>query len=101
MLSLMTRSCGIAEALRFKTVTQTPPIQYIKAIRLHQARLMRIRDDPTAAAAAARAGYERPSHFNREFKRFFDRSPRREARDVNTALSLLPPTRTGEQPDRD
>lgn len=70
MLSLTTRSCGIAEALRFRTVTQTPPIQYIKAIRLHQARLMRIRDDLSAAAASARVGYESPSHFNREFKRF-------------------------------
>lgn len=87
--------------MHFKTVTQTPPIQYIKAIRLHQARLMRIRDDLTAAATSARVGNESPSHFNREFKRFFGRSPRQEARDVKTAFSLLPPTRLGEQPDRD
>lgn len=56
MFSLMTRSCGIAEALRFETVTQTPPNQYIKAIRLHQARLMMIHDDLIAAAASARVG---------------------------------------------
>ena len=78
--------------VHFKTVTQTTPIQYIKAIRLHQARLMMIRDDLTAAAASARVGYESPSHFNREFKRFFGRSPRQEARDMKTAFSLLPPT---------
>lgn len=61
---------------------------------------MMIRDDLTAAAAA-QVGCESPSHFNREFKRFFGRSPRQEARDVKTAFSLLPPTRIGEQPDRD
>lgn len=87
--------------VHFKTGTQTPPIQYIKAIRLHQARLMMIRDDLTAAASA-RVSCESPSHFNREFKRFFfGRSPRQEACDVKTAFSLLPPTRIGEQPDRD
>jgi AraC-like DNA-binding protein len=44
--------------LHFKTVTQTSPIQYLKSLRLHQARLMMIRDNLTAAGAAARVGYE-------------------------------------------
>jgi len=75
----------------FKTITQSSPIQYIKSIRLHEARLMMIRDNVTAAAAAARVGYESPSQFSREFKRLFGRSPTDEARDMKTAFSILPP----------
>jgi len=32
---------------------------------------MMIRDGLTAASASARVGYESPSQFSREFKRFF------------------------------
>ncbi|TEA74286.1 AraC family transcriptional regulator [Allopusillimonas ginsengisoli] len=74
----------------FKVVTGTSPIQYIKSVRLHQARLLMIRDNLTAAAAAARVGYESPSQFNREFKRTFGRSPGEEAREMKTAFALLP-----------
>lgn len=76
----------------FKSFAKTSPIQYIKSVRLHQARLLMIRDDLTAAAAAARVGYESPSQFNREFKRLFGRSPGEEAREMRAAFSLLPPT---------
>jgi AraC-like DNA-binding protein len=76
----------------FKTVTQTSPIQYIKSTRLHQARLMMIRDGLTAAAASARVGYESPSQFSREFKRFFGRSPVEEVRDLRVSFALSPAT---------
>ncbi|MBB5017711.1 AraC-like DNA-binding protein [Chitinivorax tropicus] len=62
----------------FKAVTSTSPIQYIKAIRLHQARLMMIRNGTTAAAASVKVGYESASQFSREFKRLFGRSPTEE-----------------------
>jgi len=75
----------------FKAVTATSPIQYIKSVRLHQARLIMIRDAATAAGAAARVGYESASQFNREFKRFFGRSPGEEAREMRTAFALMPP----------
>ncbi|WP_225217916.1 AraC family transcriptional regulator [Luteimonas colneyensis] len=74
----------------FKTVTQTSPIQYIKSTRLHQARLLMIRDGLTAAAASARVGYESPSQFSREFKRFFGRSPVEEVRDLRVSFALSP-----------
>jgi len=76
----------------FKRFARTSPIQYIKSVRLHQARLLMIRDDLTAAAAAARVGYESASQFNREFKRLFGRSPGEEAREMRVAFSLLPAT---------
>ena len=74
----------------FKTVTQTSPIQYIKSTRLHQARLLMIRDGVTAAAASARVGYESPSQFSREFKRFFGRTPVEEVRDLRASFALSP-----------
>ncbi|WP_454725933.1 MULTISPECIES: AraC family transcriptional regulator [Cupriavidus] len=75
----------------FKAVAATSPIQYIKSVRLHQARLMMIRDHVTAAGAAARVGYESASQFNREFKRLFGRSPGEEARKMRSAFALMEP----------
>lgn len=75
----------------FKAVTTTSPIQYIKAIRRHQARLLRIRSGENAATAAERVGYESPSQFSREFKRLFGRSPTDETRYLKHLLALSPP----------
>ncbi len=77
--------------VQFKAVTATSPIQYIKAIRLHQARLMMIRKGVGAAKASEQVGYESPSQFSREFKRLFGRSPTEEVRALQALLSLAPP----------
>ncbi|MBA2779017.1 AraC family transcriptional regulator [Billgrantia kenyensis] len=82
--------------VRFKAVTQTSPLQYIKSTRLHQARMMMIRDGLPAAAAAARVGYESASQFSREFKRFFGRPPGEEVREMKASLALLPPERVAD-----
>jgi len=74
--------------LHFKTVTHTSPIQYLKSLRLHRARLMLIQQNMTAAGAAARTGYESDSQFSREFKRLFGRSPAEEARIMKQAFRL-------------
>lgn len=63
----------------FKAVTSTSPIQYLKATRLHQARLIMVRNEVTASLASAQVGYESPSQFSREFKRMFGRGPAEEA----------------------
>ncbi|WP_459615781.1 AraC family transcriptional regulator [Bordetella sp. 2513F-2] len=76
----------------FKAVTMTSPLQYIKAIRLHQARLMMIRSGLSAATASDRVGYESPSQFSREFKRLFGRSPTDEARHLKQLLAMSGPT---------
>ncbi len=62
----------------------------MKAIRLHQARLLMIRDGSTAAAAAADVGYASNSQFGREFKRFFGRTPVEEVRCMKAPFSLSP-----------
>jgi AraC-like DNA-binding protein len=53
----------------FKAITQVSPMQYVKSTRLHQARLLMVRQDLTAEAASHAAGYTSPSQFSREFKR--------------------------------
>ncbi|VUD40410.1 HTH-type transcriptional regulator YesS [Thalassocella blandensis] len=76
----------------FKAVTQTTPIQYLKTIRLHRARLLMVRQNLTALSASYEVGYESPSQFNREFKRLFGRPPAEEARHMKR-LYLIPPLR--------
>jgi len=49
-----------------------------------------IRDGLSAASASSRVGYESPSQFSREFKRFFGRSPIEEVREMRASFSLSP-----------
>lgn len=75
----------------FKTVTSTSPMQYLKSTRLHQARLLMVRNDVTASVASNQVGYESLSQFSREFKRLFGRSPVEEAERMRRAFALPPP----------
>jgi AraC-like DNA-binding protein len=59
----------------FKTMTGTSPMRYVQSTRLHQARLLMLRQHTTAAAAATAVGYESASQFSREFRRLFGRPP--------------------------
>lgn len=59
----------------FRAMTGTSPMRYVQSTRLHQARLLMLREHATAAAAAAAVGYESASQFSREFKRLFGRPP--------------------------
>lgn len=78
----------------FKTVTGTTPIQYVKSIRLHQARLLMVRSDRSAALAANEVGYESASQFGREFKRLFGLSPRQEVERMRASFALPPQANT-------
>lgn len=60
----------------FKSITAMTPLQYVKSIRLHQARLLMMGEGLSASAAAYRVGYASASQFSREFKRLFGLSPR-------------------------
>ena len=74
--------------VHFKSVTSSTPIQYIKAIRLHQARLLMIRKGVNASQVSAMVGYESPSQFSREFKRYFGRTPVQETQHGQSILSM-------------
>lgn len=74
----------------FKTVTDTSPMQYLKSTRLHQARLLMLRQGMTAGAACAQVGYESASQFSREFKRLFGRTPVQEVERMRQRFALPP-----------
>lgn len=75
----------------FRTVTDTSPMQYLKSTRLHQARLLMLRNDITAATACAQVGYESASQFSREFKRLFGRTPQQEIQWMKRTYALPAP----------
>lgn len=64
----------------FKTLTGSTPIQYIKAMRLHEARLRIARQEGTIAAIATAVGYLSAAQFSRDFRRHFHRSATEEAK---------------------
>jgi AraC-like DNA-binding protein len=74
----------------FRTVTRTSPVQYLKSTRLHQARLLVVRNGMTAATASHAVGYGSPTQFSREFKRLFGRSPVEEVRRMKAEFAVPP-----------
>ncbi len=59
----------------FKAIASATPLQYIKSVRLHQARNLMLNNGLSASAAGYRVGYTSPSQFSREFKRMFGVPP--------------------------
>jgi AraC-like DNA-binding protein len=72
----------------FKAVTATSPLQYLKTIRLHKARMLMVQDALGASLAAERVGYESPSQFSREFRRMFSATPLEETERVRASLGF-------------
>lgn len=75
--------------VHFKTLTGSSPIQYLKAMRLHEARLMIARKSGTIAEVAASVGYASAAQFSRDFKRHFRRTASEEAKWVRQHLGEL------------
>ena len=59
----------------FKEVTACSPLQYIKKIRLNKSVTLMAENRVRVNEAAAMVGYESPSQFSREFKRYYGQSP--------------------------
>lgn len=74
----------------FKAITRTSPMQYVKSTRLHQARLLMVRQGMTAEAACHAVGYASASQFNREFKRLFGLTPAAEAKRMRESFAIAP-----------
>lgn len=72
----------------FKAVTATSPVQYVKTIRLHKARMLMVQESIGASLAAERVGYDSPSQFSREFKRMFGAPPADEAQRVRATFGF-------------
>ena len=62
----------------FRALTAMSPLQFQKRLRLHAARQRMLTGDLDAASAAFEVGYESPSQFNREYRRFFGQPPMRD-----------------------
>ncbi len=59
----------------FKALTETTPLQYLKNMRLIEARRLLMDKGYTVASAAFQVGYESPTQFSREYARKFGSSP--------------------------
>lgn len=80
----------------FKAITHTSPMQYVKSTRLHQARLLMVRQGMTAEAASHAVGYASPSQFNREFKRLFGLTPAAETKRMLESFAVPPAQATSD-----
>lgn len=72
----------------FKKVTAMSPLQYLKTIRLQNARNLMLREDIDAASAAIRVGYESVSQFSREYKRYFGLPPKQDVKSLRVSLRI-------------
>lgn len=62
----------------FRSLTGLSPLQYLKNLRLQDARHWMLYEDMDAGSAAIRVGYESVSQFNREYARMFGEPPLRD-----------------------
>jgi AraC-like DNA-binding protein len=70
----------------FRGLTAMSPLQFQKQLRLHAARQKMLMEELDAASAAFEVGYESPSQFNREYKRFFGQPPMRDIEALRASL---------------
>jgi AraC-like DNA-binding protein len=70
----------------FRGLTSMSPLQFQKQLRLHTARQKMLTEEVDAASAGFAVGYESPSQFNREYKRFFGKPPIRDMEALRAQL---------------
>ena len=61
----------------FKEVTAMTPLQFQKQMRMQEAKRLMVSQGMDAAGAGHRVGYDDPSYFSRDYRRFFGAPPRR------------------------
>ena len=59
----------------FKEITTLSPLQYQKSLRLMEAKRLIFQENIAIAETAYQVGYESPSQFSREYKRYFGVAP--------------------------
>ena len=84
-LASMARMSPSAFHRAFKEITSDSPMQYLKKVRLTKARDLIVQENIKAYIAADQVGYESPSQFSREYKRYFGQSPAEMMREQRVA----------------
>jgi len=64
----------------FRALAGMSPLQYLKQLRLQDARQLMLNEDIDAGSAAVRVGYESASQFSREYARLFGAPPQLDMR---------------------
>jgi len=77
-LAAMANMSASTFRLHFRAVCGMSPLQFIKHIRLQEARQILLTQRLDAAAVAHQVGYESASQFTREYKRLFGNPPLRD-----------------------
>lgn len=72
----------------FRAVTAMTPLQFQKQLRLQDARSLMLAQDIDVATAAFRVGYESPTQFSREYRRYFGESPARDIARLRASAGL-------------
>lgn len=70
----------------FRSVAGMSPLQYLKQLRLQDARQLMLNEALDASSAALRVGYESPSQFSREYTRLFGAPPLRDIKRLQEAM---------------
>ena len=70
----------------FKAVTAMSPLQFIKQLRLQEARRLLMSQAVDASEAAYQVGYESPSQFSREYSRLFGCPPMEDIKRLRGSL---------------
>ncbi len=68
----------------FRNFTAMSPLQFQKKLRLLEARRLLLAENFDVATSAYRVGYESPSQFSREYKKFFGTAPSNDLRQIST-----------------
>lgn len=71
----------------FKRVTTMSPLQYQRQMRLQEAKRLMVGEGLDAGTAGVRVGYDDPSYFSREYRRFFGDPPRRHVARVRSEVA--------------
>jgi AraC-like DNA-binding protein len=69
----------------FKSITDLSPVQYQRQMRLHEAKRLMEKEGLDAANAGYRVGYNDPSYFSREYRRFYGEPPRRHVQSIRNS----------------
>lgn len=87
-LAALAHMSGSTFRQHFRAVCGMSPLQFIKQIRLQEARQLLLTGKLDAGEAALRVGYESPSQFTREYKRLFGNPPLRDLKILKEDITL-------------